>query len=248
MTLSDVLATKQLFTTQCCKAVYVTLGVSSVYQKASSLNAVSINVEDIPTQQLYLSLSVTNINGRISTTTGLIPSILGLQNQQSTFVSIGSDSTQRTGVSTITVAIINGTGYEVVYRNPDRSFTVLGSKQAPPVPNIVSAVFSSDGSFIRVLFDFPTDRGGSTTAASFRCNNMFTFMGSAEASCKWASFTEIVIYLSPQSSIVPSSVLQLQSDKVKALCTLSDCTSWSYVNSKTITITAPVDAVIPIGM
>ena len=69
---------------------------------------------------------------------------------------------------------------------------MISARVVPPA--IVSAIFSSDGSYISVLFDSSTDRGGTVSLSNIYCSSLLSFRGAEFVKCHWKADNEVLIY------------------------------------------------------
>jgi hypothetical protein len=138
-------------------------------------------------------------------------------------------------------------------------FEVLGPDQEPSLPVLISAVFSSDGSSVLVLFDSPTDRGGYWNV--FDCKVILRSVSVTSSSrCVWLDDISFVMY--PSTSRVVSSsttasllsigdTLMLRGSVVRAKCrselsTATPCGGWKFSSAQNVTVTAPSEPAMPI--
>ena len=90
-------------------------------------------------------------------------------------------------------------------------------------PIITSAQFSNNGSRLLITFDTATD-GGSTTASTFKCSDMFTFLGSDTSACHWDNNNNITMIVDNlgDDSVLPGMYLNINNGiNIYAQCPVS---------------------------
>jgi hypothetical protein len=139
--------------------------------------------------------------------------------------------------------------YAVFFSN-ENIFRVLSDDESPMVPTLESARFANDGSFVSIVFNSATNKGGIRSAGRFVCSQIFECEGCDIANCQWSSDnTTIIMYPGPSSSLVIGGFISLMANKIQAGCPSSvataTCKSWSYLNATTAVILAPTSQITP---
>ena len=103
-------------------------------------------------------------------------------------------------------------------------------------PVITSAQFSNNGSKLLISFDIATD-GGRTITSTFKCSDMFTFLGSDTSTCHWDNGNNITMIVDDldDSSVLPGMYLSINNDtNIYAQCPVS-----SSDDASTVKCTSP---------
>ena len=113
----------------------------------------------------------------------------------------------------------------------------------------------NDGVALACFFRSATDRGAGTQKLSsvFNCSLILQFERDYLANCQWgADALTLVIYPDPLSSLMPGSPISLKPIVIKSACVsppgmkTSNCSSWSYADSKIVLINPPEYPVVPL--
>lgn len=94
-------------------------------------------------------------------------------------------------------------------------------------PTITTAQFSNNGSKLLISFDIATD-GGSTVTSTFKCSDMFTFLGSNTSTCHWDNGNNITMIVDDldDNSVLPGMYLSINNDiNIYAQCPVSSSSS-----------------------
>jgi hypothetical protein len=131
--------------------------------------------------------------------------------------------------------------YEVMYP-VGRVFTVKGTEESIPPPQIQRSEFSADGSKVIISFDSPTNRGGMLSRGScdilFESSHLYALSTSR---CVWKSDISLEIS-SFGSSLDVDDVISLKSGALKARCTSildPSCSTWSSNSFQNTSILSP---------
>ena len=123
----------------------------------------------------------------------------------------------------------------------------------PSVPRVESASFSSDGAVVSVVFDSPTDSGGSLLASSFPCSQLFDFAGVDDAWCRWSPDGRSIA-IERAAHLVPGGTLSCRPDIVRAKCSLDGsegaiampCRAWATMSRRTLQVSLPLSVHAPL--
>jgi hypothetical protein len=136
---------------------------------------------------------------------------------------------------------ISATGADI-YASVSTIIKVNAATAPPPVPTLTGVRMSDRGTSVLFSFDTPTDRASSKItafASTFDCSQIVTFPGSDSATCKWVNNTMLTATLATTGTLaeVGDSAV-LIADIVRAACVADTvCTSYTYVDTVTTTIT-----------
>jgi hypothetical protein len=107
-----------------------------------------------------------------------------------------------------------------------------------PGPLLTNVTFASDGSYLIVEFDSPTNLGGFSLLSSFSCNHLFDFPCSSLSKCQWINSKIVYAYIKTSDECAkPTDIIKLAKNAViKAPCSLDmdDCSKydqWSISNT-----------------
>ncbi len=247
----SMLATKTTYQTACCKSINIDLSTSTLKEGLVSLNALSLSVDSVPSSDLTVEISTTT-NNSCTIETGCSNNAFYPNS-----ISLSSDTLK----SSYSVTLVTGTPdlydlkiklsgsaadeYSVVYSNKGNNLNVISTTAEPPAPKLVSSTFSDDGSYVTVVFDSSTNKGGYSN--SFTCTTLFTFNGDSSAKCTWVDSSKVTI--TPTGSTVLSvgdSVQLTGSVKAKCTTTATACAGWSAMSSATVSVSAPLSPKVPV--
>jgi hypothetical protein len=251
MFLADVIGTRALQTTPCCRALrFSTITTRLAESTQSSVNILAL--DSLPTRPSKVELSAVALAGcqYASDSAGSIsfypssftflPSSLSLSKS---FVFRGSP-----GCYSVVANMTTGDKYSNV-----SSTVYIRSMALPPdPPTLQKAQFSNDGTQLLVTFNSRTDYGASVlgTAAvttSFTCSAVIRFVGHAATSCYWQSSTVLVAKISAASVATAGLILGSNVTLVRKVI-MPQCPSTvvcQYSNESIANVVAPSDPVIP---
>lgn len=216
--LRDVLKTKKIVTTECCKMItftntpaYVYLDLSKYSGARSSLYVFTYSLPDAPSSEIRV-LPVLTINGVVSKDVVVTPSASSfspsLPLEGKFFLSSTQDITGNYTVSlkidaNNTIAAKSSTeryalsSFMQSTANPNplfgttAVFVQLLSPQSPvPAPILLSVQFTDSGEAVLMLFNSPTDQAGIKTA-DWSCGRIFEFKDASETKCEWINATAV---------------------------------------------------------
>jgi hypothetical protein len=126
-----------------------------------------------------------------------------------------------------------------------------GDFEIPPIPRLVTATFSSDGSYLTAAFDSNVDASVIIGASSsFSCGILFSFEGaSSSATCQFTSGTTAVAYLNGAAKVKVGNTFTVRGGTIQAKCLSDDrtcCESLEAVPEKSVSIMAPAQITLPV--
>lgn len=131
-------------------------------------------------------------------------------------------------------------GVSVPSPQPTQSPTIV----VPPPPELLSAVFSTDGSQLSVTFDSPTNQGSFNSL--FPCSFLFNFDGTMSALCQWLTPSSVTVYLGSGATLLPGGGFEVLPSVIKAQCPPNiDCSLWNSTSSISVVILPPAHALSP---
>ncbi len=257
-----------LFKTSCCKAITVST-TSNVVSAAGSNDFARVNVEALPNSQTMIALSVFGPGGSSSTLSALIPGNISVSPSSTLMETyIFSLPPLQSGWYQLR-SVVTGPGaneYSLSFSS-NTSFLVLGSGVNKAAPSIVSAAYSTDGSYLIMTFNTPTDQA--KLFGVFNCSKLLRFVEAERALCSWQDAQNLAIYPARISDVKMQAVLssqgvfaynlavngirllfpqrtsiQLLPSMIRAACS-SRCSSWPSTKSTTTAVLAPNDAISP---
>ena len=251
MALADVLLSKQSIRTACCRSVKVSMTVQTLYQFASSVNAVVVTLDAPPADALTISLRTQSATAATSSGSALVPVKIALTSATkatSYTNSITSDSSGILGLVSLT-ATLSGTSaadYVIVYAQRS-NFTVIDLNTPPPVPQLISALFSVDGIHMSANFDSDTDKGA-ITSSSFVCSKLFSFVGVSNALCAWESSSSVRMSLGSTATISVGDTVTLAGGLVKSFCmsTTKVCATYPLMAKVSVLLQPPLVSAKPL--
>lgn len=253
---SDVLRSKVDLSTKCCNKIAVSAAARTVRETTSFFNFLTVVADSAPKEMLQLRLSLRTVSGTPDVIeNAFVPSILVIRTS-----AVGSALTLRASLtSTIPVGsykveidLIGSSkaDYSIVHTQLQGTFIDITANNLPlPAPVLTEVSFASDGSFIKIVFDSETDRGGQV--ALHRCDLLFRFPCDLSSTCQWVSATSVhaIINGAAGACISVGDNLQIIGN-IRARCSANgECSqqsSWSTVaKSLNYTVSAPVQPIAP---
>jgi REJ domain len=216
--LSSVLKTKKIVTTECCKMIsftntpaFVYLDLSKYIGASSSLYVFTYSLPVQPSSELRV-FPVLSLDGAVSTDVLVTPSATtfspSLPLEGKFFLSSRKDIagnytlSLKIDVNSTLVAKIGGQKFALTpyvdtapAGNPlfvsTPVFVQLLSLQSPvPAPILTSVQFTDGGEAVFMLFNSPTDEAGIKTA-DWRCSSIFEFKNASQTICEWVNATAV---------------------------------------------------------
>ena len=149
-----------------------------------------------------------------------------------------------------TLSGVSAVFYQIEGEGSGALIAVMDKLSTAPVPRLVAAQFSSDGSSVVVSFSDATNRAG--LIGSFPCARLLSFPDSQSATCQWKSAETLAVYPGGSSSIqaVGSSLTLLEGLSLRAECRSSElhCASYAAAKTSTVPITPPATLTLPTVM
>lgn len=110
---------------------------------------------------------------------------------------------------------------------------VISEDAPPPVPSLLSAAYTSDGTELLISFDSDTAQG--TLRRISPCSEMFFFLGATRAECSWVSPTQVRATLDLRSIPEIGTDFSLRNNTVWASCESAEadnCASFARSRSQ----------------
>lgn len=248
------------FTTACCRRINVQQSSSSIVEGLDKTGFLTVSVEGgaprIGLKANFIAskvVSALNLTVTQQMATAFVPAAFDIS---STATLSSALSRLSAGVYIIDVVLSGGSAgdYSVQFAGGSGSFGVVNvvSTNTPlDAPVLQSAVFTGDGSSLKISFDRETNRGGK--AASFACSSLFAFQCADASTCSWLDDTTAQAFIrsigSASSCISPRGNLTLiAAAAIKAKCRSSCSTQSTWPNALTstvVTVAAPSSPVNP---
>jgi hypothetical protein len=253
MPLSGILSTKQPVRTSCCKTITVTVLHPATVSLGQELSrAVTVAVEAAPSASVMVTVQY-GARDQASAGVQLLPSVLRYDNRSVTGTSRDIRLTALgAGNYTLVVSVAgsSATEYSVVYVGA-RRLAVLSADATPPVPRLLQAAFSNDGSYVTLSFDSATDRGNQY--GTFSCRTLLRFVGVSSAQCQWFSDSQLRVYpisVGTGAVLGVSGNVTLIANTVRARCSDAQraivmCASYVPVALTTVYAAAPSAPTVP---
>ena len=242
-----------IFSTLCCKSINVLLHMNSIRTNQQISNAFSFTLNALPITNNLLTVSFL-LKNIINSTNLFFPSEIIFSNssisKSATIGFLGYSNAILTNLELILQGI-EANSYSIEYT---KGSLIIISEEfiEPPSPILLTAQFSNTGSYIIVNFDSPTNKN-LNDLTEFYCCNIFNFTSCEVSKCLWLDLSTIKIF--PSKSPITNKIINIDNKitllnfKIKAACTvtqiISNCSNWSYSNSKTISILSPLNPINP---
>jgi hypothetical protein len=258
--LSEVLKTRIVQTTACCKILTFINNPVFVFGDVTKYTASSAKSTYIFTYSMssspLKSLQVTpvfKLNGVVSTDIVATPSTSNFTSSSQLAAQFFlSASSEISGSYTISLTA-SGSSKAQFTSGTSTSVQILSTFSPVPAPMITSSRFSDSGQAVVITFDSLTNQAG-IVAASWSCDLLFTFTSASKTTCSWvntsavsASFgvvtsvTNNIVYLSIGSSVT------LNDGLLKAFCTgtVTACASNPVASTMSVITGAPLHPMTP---
>jgi hypothetical protein len=123
--------------------------------------------------------------------------------------------------------------------------------QTPTAPQLVSATILPTGDGISVKFSHDTDQGvrmDLVPGDSFLCSRLFSFIGSADMTCRFVSPSEVVVLGTSTATFEPWQTFSTISSDLISKCDLdaSVCDSYPTVPAASVIIDPPTEPLVPV--
>jgi hypothetical protein len=258
---SEVLKTRTIETTNCCKTLAFTnsplfiFGDVSKYTKSNTkfIYLFTFSLSSAPLISLQVAPMFKAIGSMLmSTDIVAIPSIFNFASTSQLtgqfLLSASSDISETYSISLIATGPSTSE-----YKSYTTIVQLLSNFSTLPAPLITSSRFSDSGQAVVITFDSSTDQAGVITI-SWACSLLFTFTGASRTTCTWvntsavsASFgvvTDVasnVLYLSTGDSVT------LNGGLLKAFCsgTASACASNPVASTMSVITLGPLNPSAP---
>ena len=241
-------------TTQCCRVLTASLTASYFTDTEDVSDALVVDIgTHLPTDititvtALYSSVGFVNVS---DLTHPFLGSVVHFSNASFSSIKTLAFTQHPAGFYQlmITLSGMSAVFYEVSYPR-GVYFEVLISHQQPQAPELVSAIFSPEGSVLLVHFSGNTDRAGDSRSNTKDCTRLVEVAGlKRETPCHWRSDTCLALSLSGNKAAVVGDPLRLRGGVLRAKCdrSLSECDGWRVNNARTVNITSlPLQTLLP---
>ena len=228
---SEVLNSVQYFNTTCCKTILTNQLSAAVVQDQNAISFLTFTASSLPTVSLTIALSISNYDRKTSASNAFFPKqfhldsscFLGTANTIAMSSSLSSGLTVGCYSYSISLSGPSASQFTIVDESIsfNRRFCIVSGDSALPAPNIASAVFFTDGSFLQIKFESMSDKGSSPNI--FPCSNIFAFSCAEKSQCQWTDGQSVNAFVSGDPSCAsPGSTLYIRSSvAIKAACTLT---------------------------
>eukprot|EP01038_Epipyxis_sp_PR26KG_P005442 gene5442-7535_t len=256
---STVMKNMQKIYTKCCNILTVSFTSLSIAPNVPQFNLISLQLLSKPSVSFSVSILVYKYSENSEDTGivgGFVPSSIVFGSKRSSLLSFSSSlNPLSSGKYKIVGFSYSQSDIIISYSNNVNSsfnyqvLNILSSEEIPPTPSLLEARFSSDGSYLSILFDYETNMGN--TLSSFDCSDLFNFSCSSSSRCRWNSRRNVFAFIdndvkcaSPES---PFSIANNANIKAKCLSTNGYCdqSNWDFVSRKVISIKKPTTIIAP---
>jgi hypothetical protein len=250
--LEEILSRVVTVRTACCRTVSVLLAASSVYVGSNTPAALKLSVDAVPDRKLTVTLSLSSTADGTAANSFYPDTVVFTNTSSVDAVMSVSLIASVKGTYNVIAAVLAGGNDASQYATVLNSakVTVVGADGTPTVPQLYSAAFSDDGSYVIVTFSEPTNKAGMT--GSFPCTSLLQFPGFAAALCQWRDASTVWVF--PSSTALPlvevgANVSLSGQNQVRAECgrqSPSVCASWETAPAKTVAVAAPSSPKSPV--
>lgn len=232
------------FRTSCCKSVTSTLSTTSFSQGQTVLNAVTVSLDSVPTDDVTVSLSVTGAGVKgITFSPTSFTFTKGTRALSSSFVVLVDSGASAGDFMLNTVVTTSGSNQYTASLPQAVKIIAVGTPVDPP--SVKSVTFSSDGSSLIVNFSGATNKKN-----AFSCADVLTFVGASTSICSWsADSTSInIIPGKASSSLSIGSSVAVKAGSYYAAAYAScngNCDAWTANSAASASIVAPSNPALP---
>ena len=257
MDILTVIGTRQTVSTLCCPQINILRAYPIIAESESDTSIFSFEV-DPSFQQMLVSVNIAHTSNMTSCPYSQNNKSIGVFASPSHFI-IPANSTFRDGSFIIsnassgcfeinlTLAAVNSV---VNYSTISLPLSIYNHFNVPS-PHLQSAIFSNDGSFIRILLDGKSDRGyfySSRVLTVFSCGLLFSFQGSSQMNCQFNDEQTVIATFGSLSSrlVHVNSTITLLANRLKAKSCLDSGVSCSFSSSNSTTkLLPPIQPIYP---
>ena len=248
--LQQVLSTKVLATTTCCRTIsFLEAAVTVVVPSGDrpSTSALFYELDTAPDSEVIVSPVFLVSNGSVTNTVKALPSkylFTNVSSLQGSFIVQGLPGVYRVSLA---LSGLDAAKYSLTSSILVKVLLSSGSTSyIPPVPYLQSAQFGSSGSYATIKFSSKTNRA-SLGSASWPCNSLLTFVGSASCSCSWLDDQQVLISFPVDDGspmLIPGGSLKLDGGVLKAYCAFESC-NYAFANISSVNVTVSAVSIIP---
>lgn len=258
MSLAQTVSTLHRISTKCCGSVTFSQSVPQIPAGVSGLTTpfqISLNSQPHVNMQVFVSIVRATgmcfwISPGIKPNATVSPSTFQF-NRNSPSLS-GSFVVQGTSGCYVLYAFAIG---GQTYYNVSQPLTIRNSSTPSPAPQLLSAVFSSDGQTVATSFDISSDQGANahvpfSYSSIFPCSAVLSFPGVVSASCTWASPTRLILALTNSTTtlaplLTVGDKIVLLANVLRAPCVPGLVCRNPYTTSMAVIATAPAIPLVP---
>ena len=263
--LSDMLATKRVVTTACCRTIAFTNSPSTVYGDGAAQYSSGqtlqyhfvFSLSSAPSSTVTVEPKLFQQNGTALSTNyiSVLPASLVFTTTSTaltgSFILKGSEYAKGSFVIRLALSGLSGSQYDTI----STPVTVISSFTAAPAPKLVASRFEDSGGSIFIYFDSATDKGR-IAAQSWRCNALFSYPGSLTSSCSWLNGTVVRAIFGPYNSaeelVEVSSLISVRPGLIRAVCkagaSQATCLTYDTTAAMDVTLLAPQNPLAPIAI
>jgi hypothetical protein len=256
MAFNDVLLTKLLVTTACCREVAPLLKSNIMFANQGYLNLITVSVDYRPSSYLLLRMVLKNAESELPVAHS--PFFPSLVNFTSTTVSSTSFFTGLPEGNYSLQLLLEGVDSgKFLMRNNVSIFNLVIVNEFNPLPAPVlhQAIFANDGSHVIISFSSPALIAN--ISGSFLCEDVFVFHcareeGVSVGGCRWSddSYQTVNAYITGSAACIKvGDQVKVREDVViRALCPRETCggyESWPVLDSTTVVNLLP--PLVPVG-
>jgi hypothetical protein len=238
------------FVTACCRAITVRFRQLTLNDKDDSPLALTINIGVVPSAELIITLRVVNLanSSQVLDRRIFTPTSFTFLSSSSVVIAQSNYLRSPSGSYRLQASLsgASSSAYQLVYPLGD-TFTVKNTETEPLSPQLLSAIFSDDGSKVVVTFVSSTNKGGAANV--IRCSTIFSSRALDQSTrCIWIDSSKIEIFSTGNNGMRAGDRLWLLAGSLKSFCTsISDptCSSWKSNTAQNLTVAVPPVAISP---
>jgi len=243
--LADMVSNRMLVRTECCKEISISLAGVSYAADTDVPSFLAVTVTAAPSFPLTVTFTARLLDGSNGSANMFVPNTVQINSKSWTatkYLSLIGSPAGRYDISA-SMSGVDAGNYSVTF-SEQNEFTLHLSSVEPPIPSLTAATFTSDGMFVIVKFDSPTDMAGHFSL--FSCSLVFSFEDDKNSTCEWTSPNSVLV--TPGANIDVGEKVAVVENTLRASCPFSsfECLQWETVPStSSIIISAPVTPTPP---
>ena len=253
--LTNVLSTKVVVSTPCCKVFKYSNSPSSLYGNYSkysesdpSLYVFTYTLSAPPSEVIKVT-PLLYLNGILTTDVKAIPLSVNYNSMSLLTRSfILSANALINGSYAILLSVTGMSAAE--YFNTTSTVRILSSVSVLPPPVMISSRFSDSGQAVVITFNTLTNSAGIVNA-TWPCSRLFSFIRASLTTCSWTTAATVTMTFSSSlnnANLIPGNSVNLTGGLLRVICSgdTTQCAKNAATNQSSLPTSAPVNPISPV--